>query len=89
MTLNDLIWHAHSHATAKEQEYQKALAERKEREAAEGKNQKADAQNKAVDNFQAPAPKPPADNAGTSFGPRLVMRDGKIEVDEQSLTIQV
>ena len=89
MTLNDLIWQAHTHATAKEQEYQKALAEKKEREAADAEKKKQQAQNTEVENLPAAPIEPVPDAPSTSFAPRLVMRNGQIAVDEQSLTIQV
>ena len=57
MTLNDLIWQAHSHATAKEQEYQKALAEKKEREAADAEKKKQQAQNTACLLYTSPSPR--------------------------------
>lgn len=89
MTLNDLIWQAHTHATAKEQEYQKALAEKKAHEAEDAEKKKQQAQNTAVENLPAAPAEPAPAVASTSFAPRLVMRNGKIAVDEQSLTVQV
>lgn len=89
MTLNDLIWQAHKHASAKEEQYQKALAEKKEREAVEEEKKKHMSQNIAADNFPAAPAELAPDVAGPSFAPRLVMRNGQIAVDEQSLMIQV
>jgi hypothetical protein len=89
MTLSDLIWHAHAQASAKEEEYQKALAEKKKREAVEAQKKKQQAQNRAAENLPESPAKPSPEPDGASFAPRLVMRNGQIVVDEQSLTIQV
>jgi hypothetical protein len=89
MTLSDLIWHAHTHATAKEEQYQKALTEKKQREAVEAEKKKQHAQNKPADKLPEPPAQPAPEPNGASFAPRLVMRNGQIVVDEQSLTIQV
>lgn len=88
MTLNDLIWRAHSHATAKEQQYQKALAEKKERDA-EAEKKEQQNQNREADAVPAAPAESVPDVSGATFAPRLVMRNGQIAVDEQSLTVQV
>jgi hypothetical protein len=78
MTLGDLIWHAHSNANLAEQRYQEEHAKKKQ----------------AAEKPQEVQPEARADAAATeqpqnAFAPQLVLRDGKIVLDEGSLTVQV
>lgn len=83
MTLMDVIRHAHSNANILDRQY-------KERKANEQK-EKAQAALSASDALPAPPAEPEAgpstEEAPTA--PQLVLRDGKIVVDEASLRVQV
>lgn len=83
MTLMDVIRHAHSNANILDRQY-------KERKANE-QQEKAQAASSASDALPAPPLEPEAgpsrEQAPTA--PQLVLRDGKIVVDEASLRVQV
>jgi len=83
MTLMDVIRHAHSNANILDRQYKDSKASQ----------EKEKAQAAVVDTEDTPAPPEPHDSGPSSdrnpLAPQLVLRDGRIVVDQGSLTVQV
>jgi hypothetical protein len=79
MTLDDVIRHANANANIAEQDYKRAKKAERARLIEEGD----------LKPRQPPPPPPPVLVPQTTLAPQLVLRDGKIVLDEDSLRVQV